>query len=202
MKKIYIKNNFRELNKQIIIVGIIFVISVIMGSYLNQFWTSTGSNVLQDIYPIVDYYNIDNMDMKQMILVNLKSNIVFMMLIFISSLLIVTFPIALIIIILKGLSIGYTINSCILVLKFESIKMLLLLLFKNFILIPGTVILLIISIKYFMNTIRDIRVKRNNNIVFLAKRYTINTTIIIILTTITQSILTLLTTTILQFLMK
>ena len=202
MKKIYIKNNFRELNKQIIIVGIIFVISVIMGSYLNQFWTSTGSNVLQDIYPIVDYYNIDNMDMKQMILVNLKSNIVFMMLIFISSLMIVTFPIALIIIILKGLSIGYTINSCILVLKFESIKMLLLLLFKNFILIPGTVILLIISIKYFMNTIRDIRVKRNNNIVFLAKRYTINTTIIIILTTITQSILTLLTTTILQFLMK
>ena len=84
-------------------------------------WPDYQGNIVNSINPIVEYYN-SKISIKNIVLANLKSDIYFLMSISISTLLIVTFPIALILFIVKGISMGYTINSVILAMKLKSIK--------------------------------------------------------------------------------
>ena len=121
LRRTYRKNYFREINKQIIIIGVIYLTAVVIGTYLNKMWPDYQGNIVNSINPIVEYYN-SKISIKNIVLANLKSDIYFLMSISISTLLIVTFPIALILFIVKGISMGYTINSVILAMKLKSIK--------------------------------------------------------------------------------
>ena len=202
MRKTYRKNNFKELSRQIIIIGFILVISVILGTYLNKMWPSYQNKIVDNINPFIEYYNNSSINLKSTIITNLKSDTSFMFKIIILSLLVVTFPIAIIIFILKGVSIGYTINSIILTLKFKSIKMFFITFIKNIIILPGAIILLVISFNYFKDIINEIKKHKKDNIPFLLKRYLLNSIIVLAISLILQLLLNTISISIIKFLVR
>jgi len=202
LRKTYRKNNFKELSRQIIIIGFILVISVILGTYLNKMWPSYQNKIVDNINPFIEYYNNSSINLKSAIITNLKSDTSFMFKIIILSLLVVTFPIAIIIFILKGVSIGYTINSIILTLKFKSIKMFFITFIKNIIIVPGAIILLVISFNYFKDIINEIKKHKKDNIPFLLKRYLLNSIIVLAISLILQLLLNTISISIIKFLVR
>lgn len=202
MRKTYRRNNFKELSRQIIIIGFILVISVILGTYLNKMWPSYQNKIVDNINPFIEYYNNSSINLKSTIITNLKSDTSFMFKIIILSLLVVTFPIAIIIFILKGVSIGYTINSIILTLKFKSIKMFFITFIKNIIIVPGAIILLVISFNYFKDIINEIKKHKKDNIPFLLKRYLLNSIIVLAISLILQLLLNTISISIIKFLVR
>ena len=202
MRKTYRRNNFKELSRQIIIIGFILVISVILGTYLNKMWPSYQNKIVDNINPFIEYYNNSSINLKSAIMTNLKSDTSFMFKIIILSLLVVTFPIAIIIFILKGVSIGYTINSIILTLKFKSIKMFFITFIKNIIILPGAIILLVISFNYFKDIINEIKKHKKDNIPFLLKRYLLNSIIVLAISLILQLLLNTISISIIKFLVR
>ncbi|HGM3269292.1 TPA: stage II sporulation protein M, partial [Clostridioides difficile] len=188
MRRTYRKNDFRELNRQIIIIGLLFMMSIVVGSYINKILPSSSNNILNNINPAVEYYNL-NISIKDAVIQNLKSDAIFMGSIALLSLFVVTIPAVLVAFVLKGMSIGYTINSCILALKFKSIKMILIILFKNLIIIPCAIILTLISLSYFKEMVYEFKKKNRKNMQFLIKRYILNIIIIIALSLGLQLIL-------------
>ncbi|RDY24828.1 hypothetical protein CHF27_001120 [Romboutsia maritimum] len=201
MRRTYRKGNYDELNKKILIMGFVFIVFIILGTYLNKVWSNSQRNIFDSINSVVNYYG-SNVKMKDVVMSNLKSDIGFMGLICILSLFIITFPIAIIIFMLKGLSIGYTINSCILTLKFKSIKMILIVLFKNFIIIPGTIILALISLNYIKEGIYELKKRDIDSILFLSRRYLLNSVIVLTISVGLQVILNTASVSILQFLVR
>ncbi|HBF3355197.1 TPA: stage II sporulation protein M, partial [Clostridioides difficile] len=188
MRRTYRKNDFRELNRQIIIIGLLFMMSIVIGSYINKILPGSSNNILNNINPAVEYYNL-NISIKDTVIQNLKSDAIFMGSIALLSLFVVTIPAVLVAFVLKGMSIGYTINSCILALKFKSIKMILIILFKNLIIIPCAIILALISLSYFKEMVYEFKKKNRKNMQFLIKRYILNIIIIIALSLGLQLIL-------------
>ncbi|UWD48010.1 stage II sporulation protein M [Clostridioides difficile] len=201
MRKTYRKNDFRELNRQIIIIGLLFMMSIVIGSYINKILPGSSDNILNNINPAVEYYNL-NINVKDTVLQNLKSDTIFMGSIALLSLLVVTIPAVLVIFVLKGLSIGYTINSFILALKLKSAKMILIILFKNLIIIPCAIILTLISLSYFKEMVYEFKKKNRKNMQFLIKRYILNIIIIIALSLGLQLILNTVSIGIIKFLVK
>lgn len=201
MRRTYRKNDFRELNRQIIIIGLLFMMSIVVGSYINKILPGSSNNILNNINPAVEYYNL-NISIKDTVIQNLKSDAIFMGSIALLSLFVVTIPAVLVAFVLKGMSIGYTINSCILALKFKSIKMILIILFKNLIIIPCAIILALISLSYFKEMVYEFKRKIEKNMQFLIKRYILNIIIIIALSLGLQLILNTASIGIIKFLAK
>ncbi|HHP5276630.1 TPA: stage II sporulation protein M [Clostridioides difficile] len=201
MRRTYRKNDFRELNRQIIIIGLLFMMSIVVGSYINKILPGSSNNILININPAVEYYNL-NISIKDTVIQNLKSDAIFMGSIALLSLFVVTIPAVLVAFVLKGMSIGYTINSCILALKFKSIKMILIILFKNLIIIPCAIILALISLSYFKEMVYEFKKKSRKNMQFLIKRYILNIIIIIALSLGLQLILNTASIGIIKFLAK
>ncbi|AXU52955.1 TPA: stage II sporulation protein M [Clostridioides difficile] len=201
MRRTYRKNDFRKLNRQIIIIGLLFMMSIVIGSYINKILPGSSNNILNNINPAVEYYNL-NISIKDTVIQNLKSDAIFMGSIALLSLFVVTIPAVLVAFVLKGMSIGYTINSCILALKFKSIKMILIILFKNLIIIPCAIILALISLSYFKEMVYEFKKKNRKNMQFLIKRYILNIIIIIALSLGLQLILNTASIGIIKFLAK
>ena len=202
LRRTYRKNYFREINKQIIIIGVIYLTAVVIGTYLNKMWPDYQGNIVNSINPIVEYYN-SKISIKNIVLANLKSDIYFLMSISISTLLIVTFPIALILFIVKGISMGYTINSVILAMKLKSIKFIFITISKNLIIILGAIIIILISINYIKELILEFNKNRNiNKIIFLFSRYLLNSIIVLVITISLQVLLNALIISIIKFLVR
>ncbi|GAA3651288.1 stage II sporulation protein M [Asaccharospora irregularis] len=201
MRRTYRKNNFRELDKPIVILGLIFVATAILGAYLNKVFINSENTILEVINPIVNYYNGD-INLKEAVLSNLKSDIIFIVSICISTLFVVTIPILIIIFILKGMSVGYTINSAIITLKLKSIKVISLIFIKNIFIIPAMIILTLISINYAKEVIYALKKNRKDNIISLIKRYLLNATIILLISVSGQMILNTISIGIIKLLVK
>lgn len=202
LRRTYRKNYFREINKQIIIIGLIYLTAVVIGTYLNKMWPDYQGNIVNSINPIVEYYN-SKISIKNIVLANLKSDIYFLMSISISTLLVATFPIALILFIVKGISMGYTINSVILAMKLKSIKFIFITISKNLIIILGAIILILISINYIKEIILEFNKNRNiNKIIFLFSRYLLNSIIVLVITISLQVLLNALIISIIKFLVR
>ncbi len=201
MRRTIRKNEFREINKEIIFVGVIFTMFIILGSYLNKIWPSYQQSIMDNLNLIIEYYN-SSFSIKDTIISNMKNDITFMSFICISSLLIITFPMIMIIFMLKGLSIGYTINSIILAMKLKGIKMLLIILLRNIIIIPGAIILTLISFNYIREAIYQLKKGKSDNILFLGKRYLLNSLIILSVTVGLQLILNFIGISIIRFIVR
>jgi len=89
-----------------------------------------------------------------------------------------------------------------LALKFKSIKMILIILFKNLIIIPCAIILALISLSYFKEMVYEFKKKNRKNMQFLIKRYILNIIIIIALSLGLQLILNTASIGIIKFLAK
>ncbi len=201
MRRTIRKNEFREINKEIIFVGVIFTMFIVLGAYLNKIWPSYQQSIMDNLNPIIEYYN-SSFSTKDTIISNMKNDITFMSFICISSLLIITFPIIIIIFMLKGLSIGYTINSIILAMKLKGIKMILIILLRNIIIIPGAIILTLISFNYIREAIYQLKKGQSDNILFLGKRYLLNSLIVLSVTVGLQLILNFIGISIIRFIVR
>lgn len=198
----YKKHYFKEINKQLIVIGLIYLTAVVIGTYLNKMWPDYQGNIVNSINPIVEYYN-SKISIKNIVLANLKSDISFMISICISILLVVTFPIALILFIVKGISIGYTINTIILAMKLKSIEFILITISKNLIIILGSIILILISINYIKEMVLAFKKNRNRNkMIFLFSRYLLNSVIVLAITICLQVLLNALIISIIKFLVR
>ena len=187
----YKKSYFREINKQLIVIGLIFLTAVVIGTYLNKMWPDYQGNIVNSINPIVEYYS-SKISIKNIVLANLKSDISFMMYISLSALFIV-----------KGISMGYTINSVILAMKLKSIKFILITTFKNLIIILGTIILILISINYIKEMVLEFKKSRNRSkMIFLFSRYLLNSIIVLAITIGLQVLLNTLIISIIKFLVR
>lgn len=198
----YKKSYFREINKQLIVIGLIFLTAVVIGTYLNKIWPDYQCNIANSINSIVEYYS-SKILIKNIVLANLKSDIYFMMSISLSTLLVVTFPITLILFIVKGISMGYTINSAILAMKLRSINLIFITIFKNLIIILGSIVLILISINYIKEMVFEFKKSRNRSkMIFLVSRYLLNSIIVLAITSGLQVLLNTLIVSIIKFLVR
>lgn len=203
MRRTIRKRDSLKISKEIMYLSIIFIIFVLVGTYLNKIFFNGQDIVLDSINDLNNYYSQgSNINVRAVVFSNLRENIVFLGSIVLFSLFVFTFPLSIISFILKGLSIGYTINSFILLIKLKSIKMILIMLIKNFIIIPGAILLLAISFYYIKNIYEEYKKGRKEGILFLGKRYLLNGIIVIIICTVVQMLLNAISIGILQFLVR
>lgn len=196
------KYNYK-ITQEMIFLGIILLIFIIIGTFLNKIIPSGEQLVLGSINSLDKYYSSGfDINVKEVVFSNLRQDIIFMGSIVLFSLFVFTFPLGIISFILKGLSIGYTINSCILLMKFKSIKMILLMIIKNFIIIPGAILLLLVSYYYILNVYEEYKRGRKDGIIFLGKRFLLNGMIIIVISVLGQLLLNAVYIGILQFLVR
>lgn len=195
------KKDFYKRNKSLIIMSLIFIIFVIIGSCLNKINSSYIQNISNQINEIYAYYNGD-ISIKDSIFVNIKEYIRYLSYIGILSLFLFTFPLALVVFALKAMSIGYTVNTCILLLGFSSFKMCLIVFLKNIVVIPVSIILMVLSIEYVKNAFKLLKKKRQDSIVSLGKEFLLNLIIIMFISIILQSIINIIGIGIIQFLAR
>lgn len=201
-KTIRRKENYR-INKEIIFLGLAFLIFTAIGTYLNKFFPQGENIVVDSINSINNYYSQgQDINVWGVVTSNLRQDVLFLGSIVLFTTFIFTFPFAIISFILKGLSVGYTINSCILLMKLKSIKLILLMVIKNFIIIPGGILLILVSIYFMKNVYEEYKKGRKEGIAFLCKRYVINGTIIVGVCVIGQLLLNVIYVGILQFLVR
>ena len=198
-RKIY----YEELNKKIILIGILFMVFVLLGTSLNKYFNGYEDIIISLVNSIESYYSSkDSIEIGNIILSNFKLDFKFITSIGILNLLVATFPLAIIIFMLKGMSIGYTINSCILLLKSKSIKLIFVVLVKNFAIIPGTIMLVLVSFNYIKEILKELKYKNTKSIYFLMRRYLLNLGIIMVVTLLTQVLLNFIFINILQFIVR
>jgi stage II sporulation protein M len=200
LRKTSRKDDFDSLNRSIMIVGILFIISVAIGTYLNKIIPGSG-NMIDNINPTVNYYN-SGISVVQTVFANYKSDLLFMGIMAICGLFVITVPLAGLVFILKGISIGYAINSCIIALKVKSTSLVVLVIIKNLIIIPGGILLLLLAINYFREIIYRYKRVSNRNIFSLVKRYVFNVLIVIIVSTGLQLVLNTVSIGIMKFLAR
>ena len=203
MRRTIRKRDSSKISKEIMYLSIIFIIFVLVGTYLNKIFLNGQDIVLDSINDLNNYYSQgSNINVRAVVFSNLRENIFFLGSIVIFTLFVFTFPLAIISFLLKGVSIGYTINSFILLIKLKSIKMILIMVIKNFIIIPGAILLLAISFYYIKNIYEEYKKGRKEGILFLGKRYLLNGIIVIIICTVVQLLLNTISIGILQFLVR
>ena len=75
-------------------------------------------------------------------------------------------------------------------------------LIKNFIIIPGAILLMVISFYYIRNIYEEYKRGRKEGILFLGRRYLLNGIIVIIICIFLQLLLNVISIGILQFLVR
>lgn len=203
MRKTIRKKDNLRVSKEIIYLSVIFIVFVAIGTYLNKIFSNGQDIVLDSINNLYDYYSQgSDINISAVIFSNLRENIIFLGSIVLFSLFVLIFPLAIISFLLKGISIGYTINSLILLIKLKSIKMILIMVIKNFIIIPGAILIIAFSFYYIRNIYEEYKRGRKEGILFLGRRYLLNGIIIIIVCTSAQLLLNAISIGILQFLVR
>ena len=142
---------------------------------------------------IKSYYN-GNISIKDFTITNIKEYIRYLGSIGIFTLLFFTFPISIIVFIVKAISIGYTINTSVLLLGLSSFKMCIIVLLKNIVIIPMSIILIELAISYIKNVYKQLKKKRQDSIVALGKEF-VNSYIL-------QTVLNIISISIIQFLAR
>ena len=195
------KKDFYKRNKSLIIISIIFIIFVIVGSCLNKMDSSNLDNISNQIGKISSYYD-GNINKKDFIFTNIKEYIRYLGLIGLGTLFFFTYPVAIIVFIVKAMSIGYTINTSIILLGFSSFKMCIIVFLKNIVIVPMSIILIELSIGYIKSVYKQLKKNRQDSIVSLGKEFVLNLIIIMCASIILQSILNILSISIIQFLAR
>ena len=195
------KKDFYKRNKSLIIISIIFIIFVIVGSCLNKMDSSNLDNISNQIGKISSYYG-GNINKKDFIFTNIKEYIRYLGLIGLGTLFFFTYPVAIIVFIVKAMSIGYTINTSIILLGFSSFKMCIIVFLKNIVIVPMSIILIELSIGYIKSVYKQLKKNRQDSIVSLGKEFVLNLIIIMCASIILQSILNIISISIIQFLAR
>jgi stage II sporulation protein M len=187
LRRIYKKTQFEESTKLIMLFMLMLTISITFGVYLNKLFPQAQQSMAENINSTVDFYNT-NIDLSQVLFSNFKSDLIFTSSIYLSTVFLVTFPIAFLSLMLKGVSIGYTINTFILAFQLDASKIVSLTLFKNIILIPGSFILLLFSLNYFKEALKIYKSNNKDKMKFITKKYTLSSIMLIAAIIIVQAL--------------
>lgn len=193
MRRINRRTTLDKISKDMIIISSLFILFVILGSLLNKIFPQYTEVISNNITYTNSYYD-SGMKIKEVLMSNFKMDLSLLAGMSICTLSIILAPIALIIFAVKGLSIGYTINTFIIAMKASSFKMLCVTLIKFSIVLPGMIILALISLKYFEEFIKNVRKQNKRNCTYLMKRYIINSFLIIMISVSAQTILNAIST--------
>lgn len=193
MRRINRITTLDKISKDMIIISSLFILFVILGSLLNKIFPQYTEVISNNITYTNSYYD-SGMKIKEVLMSNFKMDLSLLAGMSICTLSIILAPIALIIFAVKGLSIGYTINTFIIAMKASSFKMLCVTLIKFSIVLPGMIILALISLKYFEEFIKNVRKQNKTNCTYLMKRYIINSFLIIMISVSAQTILNAIST--------
>lgn len=193
MRRINRRTTLDKISKDMIIISSLFILFVILGSLLNKIFPQYTEVISNNITYTNNYYD-SGMKIKEVLMSNFKMDLSLLAGMSICTLSIILAPIALIIFAVKGLSIGYTINTFIIAMKASSFKMLCVTLIKFSIVLPGMIILALISLKYFEEFIKNVRKQNKTNCTYLMKRYIINSFLIIMISVSAQTILNAIST--------
>lgn len=193
MRRINRRTILDKISKDMIIISSLFILFVILGSLLNKIFPQYTEVISNNITYTNSYYD-SGMKIKEVLMSNFKMDLSLLAGMSICTLSIILAPIALIIFAVKGLSIGYTINTFIIAMKASSFKMLCVTLIKFSIVLPGMIILALISLKYFEEFIKNVRKQNKTNCTYLMKRYIINSFLIIMISVSAQTILNAIST--------
>ncbi|EQK43776.1 hypothetical protein C672_2720 [[Clostridium] bifermentans ATCC 638] len=193
MRRINRRTTLDKISKDMIIISSLFILFVILGSLLNKMFPQYTEVISNNITYTNSYYD-SGMKIKEVLMSNFKMDLSLLAGMSICTLSIILAPIALIIFAVKGLSIGYTINTFIIAMKASSFKMLCVTLIKFSIVLPGMIILALISLKYFEEFIKNVRKQNKTNCTYLMKRYIINSFLIIMISVSAQTILNAIST--------
>ncbi|MBS6507778.1 MAG: hypothetical protein KH369_06220 [Paraclostridium bifermentans] len=193
MRRINRRTALDKISKDMIIISSLFILFVILGSLLNKIFPQYTEVISNNITYTNSYYD-SGMKIKEVLMSNFKMDLSLLAGMSICTLSIILAPIALIIFAVKGLSIGYTINTFIIAMKASSFKMLCVTLIKFSIVLPGMIILALISLKYFEEFIKNVRKQNKTNCTYLMKRYIINSFLIIMISVSAQTILNAIST--------
>lgn len=188
MRRRYKKSTLDKISRDIMIISSLFLVFVILGSLLNKFFPQYTDVVIKKLNYTNNYYNC-GIDIKKILISNLKIDFLLLISIVICTLTIILAPLGLVILGFKGISIGYIINSLTIGFKGNAIKLIILTLIKFSIILPGMIILLLISFKYLMEFLKNINKNNKINCTYLIKRYIINSFLIIIFSLSGQTIL-------------
>ena len=104
MRKTIRKKDNYIISREIIYIGVIFIIFTAIGTYLNKIFTNGQDIVLDSINSLDSYYSQGStIDIGAVVFSNLRQDIMFLGGIVLSTLFVVTFPLAIISFLLKGL---------------------------------------------------------------------------------------------------
>jgi stage II sporulation protein M len=190
LKKIF---NFSKSNYKIILIFFIFLFSlgITSGVYLNKVYPISNSSIVDYISRTTSYYE-GSFDVLKLTFLNFKNDIIYLLSMYLCSLMVFTCPLVLVIVFLKGLSIGYTINTVILILKMSSFKIVLLTLIKNILIVPFSFFVIILSFNYFLEAVSAIKIcnrfKSLNHMKKLITKYSINVLTLFLVVSILQSL--------------
>lgn len=166
----YIMNNYKEY----LLIFVIFLIGIFMGVFIVNNYDESKINVISSYIEdfINNLKNIENIEKNELIINSIKKNIFLAISLWIAGTTVIGMPVVLIIIGMRGLSLGYTISVCTYSLGlgkgilFNVITLLL----KNIVFIPAILTLGISSIRLYKSIIKD---RRRENIKIEILRHTI-----------------------------
>ncbi len=176
--KSYVKTNYREyvLVSLLFIIGIFIGVMIINNSKENQI--SEISTYINNF--ITNYKEIENINKTVLIMESIRKNFMFAVILWLAGTTIVGMPIVLIVILLRGTILGFTISS--ITVTLGPVKGILFcmatIILHNIIYIPAILTIGVSSIKLYKSIVND---KRKENIKFEIIRHTIISILMIIL---------------------
>lgn len=168
--KSYIKKNYKEY----ILVSMLFVIGIFVGvMIINNSKENQISEITEFINQFIEKYKgLENINQSELIMTSIKQNLIFAFVLWLAGTTVIGMPIVLIIILLRGTILGFTISSITVTLGLPKgiLFCLISIVLHNIFYIPAILSIGVSSIKLYKSIIKD---KRKDNIKFELIRHTI-----------------------------
>lgn len=168
--KSYIKNNYKEY----ILASLLFVIGIFVGvMIINSSKESQISEITKFINQFIEKYKgLENINQEGLVVTSIKQNLIFAFVLWLAGTTVIGMPIVLIIILLRGTILGFTISSITVTLgPLKGILFCLIsIVLHNIFYIPAILSIGVSSIKLYKSIIKD---RRKDNIKFELIRHTI-----------------------------
>lgn len=153
----YIKNNFKEYA----LVSLLFVIGLFIGVMVinncSEIQAEKISSYIQEF--ITKFKNVDNLDSTSLVIESIKDNVILAIVLWLAGTTVIGVPIVLVVILFRGVCLGYTISA--IAYTLGTIKGILFclisILLQNILFIPAILTLGVSSIKLYKSIIKDRR---------------------------------------------
>ena len=193
--RIVIKNYIKNNNKEYILATLLFLIGLFTGVLIiNNLSDNDITNIETYINNFfINFKSTENIDILQFISTSIKNNVFLALIIWGAGTTIIGIPIVLIVILYRGIILGYTISAFSIVLgTYKGLLFCLITIFlQNILFIPAILTLGVSSIKLYKSIIKD---RRRENIKVGVIRHTIIAllmTIILILSSVFENVVSL-----------